>query len=202
MEARILQFRVLWLTKLATALAASLLLLAAASACQTLAEQPASPVAIASPTAIPAPPPAQGAPAPEASLPPITSAASSGTQPHTGNAALALKPSLSPTEPASVLAVASHIAPPPPSDLVALAKRFRPGQDARLADPPALGPADVGHQEDFWIIDLSRQRVDEVSATLQIVTPHALWYTVGQLNARGRNWKRWQRSLRAMCSRR
>ena len=94
-----------------------------------------------------------------------------------------LKPSLSPTQPASILARLSHIAPPPPSDLVALAKRFRPGQDARLADPPALGPADVGRQEDFWIIDLSRQRVDEVSATLQIVTPHALWYTVGQLNA-------------------
>ncbi len=183
MEARTLQFRVPRLTTLATAIAASLLLLAAVSACQTIAEQPASPVAIASPAAIPAPTPAQGTPAPEAPLPPIASAASTGPQPHSGDAALALKPSLSPTQPASILARLSHIAPPPPSDLVALAKRFRPSQDARLADPPTLGPADVGHQEDFWIIDLSRQRVDEVSATLQIVTPHALWYTVGQLNA-------------------
>ena len=45
MEARTLQISVLRLTTLATALAASLLLLAAASACQSQAEQPASPVA-------------------------------------------------------------------------------------------------------------------------------------------------------------
>ena len=180
MEARTLQNSVLRLTTLATALATSLLLLAAASACQSQAEQPASPVATASPTAMPAPTPSQSAPAPEA---PVTSSAPIETQPQTSDAALPLKPSLSPTEPASILGIASHIDPPPPSDLVALAKRFRPGQDARLADPPALGPADVGRQEDFWLIDLSRQRVDEVTATLQLVTPHALWYTVGQLHA-------------------
>ena len=180
MEARTLQISVLRLTTLATALAASLLLIAAASACQSQAEQPAYPVATASPTAIPAPTPSQSAPTPTA---PTASAEPTGTQPHTGDAALALKPSLSPTEQATILGIASHIAPPPPSDLVALAKRFRPGQDARLADPPALGPEDVGRQEDFWLIDLSRQRVDEVTATLQLVTPHALWYTVGQSHA-------------------
>ncbi len=183
MEARTFQFRVPRLTALTTALGASLLLLAAISACQSQAEQSDSPAAIASPTAVPAPTPASGAPTPEAPSAPFTSAAPTETQAQTGDAALALKPSLSTTEPASILAGVAHIAPPPPSDLVALAKRFRPGQDARLAEPPALGPADIGHREDFWVIDLSRQRVDEVSATLQFVTPHALWYTVGQLSA-------------------
>ena len=182
MEARTFQFRVPRLTALTTALAASLLLLAAVSACQSQAEQSDSPVAIASPTAVPAPTPASGDPTPEAPIAPFASAAPTGTQAQTGDATLALKPSLSTTEPASILAGVSHIAPPPPSDLVALAKRFRPGQDARLAEPPALGPADIGHREDFWVIDLSRQRVDEVSATLRFVTPHALWYVVGQLN--------------------
>ena len=182
MEARAFQFRVPRLTALTTALAASLLLLAAISACQSQAQQSDPPVAIASPTAVPAPTPASGAPTPEAQIAPFASAAPTGTQAQSGDAALALKPSLSTTEPASILAGVSHIAPPPPSDLVALAKRFRPGQDARLAEPPALGPADIGHREDFWVIDLSRQRVDEVSATLQFVTPHALWYIVGQLN--------------------
>ena len=182
MEARAFQFRVPRLTALTTALAASLLLLAAISACQSQAQQSDPPVAIASPTAVPAPTPASGAPTPEAPIAPFASAAPTGTQAQSGDAALALKPSLSTTEPASILAGVSHIAPPPPSDLVALAKRFRPGQDARLAEPPSLGPADIGHREDFWVIDLSRQRVDEVSATLQFVTPHALWYIVGQLN--------------------
>ena len=182
MEARAFQFRVPRLTALTTALAASLILLAAISACQSQAEQSDPPVAIASPTAVPAPTPASGDPSPEAPIVPFTSAAPTGTQAQMGDAALALKPSLSTTESASILAGVSHIAPPPPSDLVALAKRFRPGQDARLAEPLALGPADIGHREDFWVIDLSRQRVDEVSATLQFVTPHALWYIVGQLN--------------------
>ncbi|MCY4623861.1 MAG: immune inhibitor A [Chloroflexi bacterium] len=152
----------------ASTLLTALLLLAALAACRSQPPQPA-PGAAPSPTAVPAPNPDRETPVP-AEAP-----------------ALALKPSLSPTAPAAgqppTLVAPAHFAPPPPSDLIALARRFRPGQDARLAVAPVLGPADVGRVEDFWVVDLARQRIEKVRATLRLVTPHALWYTAAGVNA-------------------
>ena len=90
------------------------------------------------------------------------------------------KPSLSPPpNPFTGAPFPTEIPQPPASDLIALAQRFRPGQHAALAEPLVYGAKDVGSVEEFWLIDLRRQRVDKARATLQLVTPHALWYTAG-----------------------
>lgn len=94
-------------------------------------------------------------------------------------AAPALKPSLSPESLAAGSPMPAHIAPPPTSDLIGLARRFRPGQVSQLAEPPVYGASDVGSVEEFWVIDLVRLRVEKISATLRLVTPHALWFTAG-----------------------
>lgn len=95
---------------------------------------------------------------------------------------LAPKPSLSPATPSGTQ-LPVRIEPPPAADPIELARRFRPGEDPRLANAPALGIDDIGHTEDFWIVDLTRLRVEKVRATLQHVTPRALWYTVDGVNA-------------------
>ncbi len=159
---------------LAVALTSALLFLVALAACRS--EPPReTPGAVPSPTAVPAPTPDREPPAPSGAPSPSTAP---GAPAPAGNAdALALKPSLMATAPAEDVPPAARIAPPPPSDLIALARRFRPGQDARLAAAPVLGHLDVGRVEDFWVVDLTRQRIATVQATLRLVTPHAFWYT-------------------------
>ncbi len=152
---------------------AAAFLAAIASACESEPDQTQSPAAIASPTAIPvptaAPPqPAAANPAPTPA-PPAPAATPAPAEP-------LQRPSLSPAEMNAGTAFPARIHPPPPADLVALAKRFRPGEDARLAVAPVLTADDVGRTEPFWIVDLIRLRVDPVPATLQFVTPNALWY--------------------------
>ncbi len=158
------------------ALMASLLLLVTLAACRSEPPQQ-TPDAVPSPTAVPVPTPDGEPPAPSQVPPPPVDADAAPAPAATGEA-LALKPSLMPTAPAESQPPPAHIAPPPPSDLIALARRFRPDQFAQIAKAPILGPEDVGHVEAFWVVDLTRQRVEKVKATLQLVTPHALWYAV------------------------
>jgi immune inhibitor A len=70
----------------------------------------------------------------------------------------------------------------PARDLVSLAQRFRPGVQAGLATFPVIGGSDVGKVERFWLVDLAGPRIDQVNATLRLVTPHAAWY-VGEHDA-------------------
>jgi immune inhibitor A len=71
---------------------------------------------------------------------------------------------------------------PPARDLVSLAQRFRPDVQAGLAQFPVIGASDVGKVERFWLVDLAGPRIDQVNATLRLVTPHAAWY-VGEHDA-------------------
>ena len=157
------------------ALAAAMLLAAAAScdpddSQSRQAPLPAPPTAIPAPTPDAVPPPSGDAPL-ERGVTGLSGSDGGSTPVPT------TKPSLSPESPSSVAPFPVHIAPPPPSDLIALARRFRPGQEARLAEAPVLTAEDVGRTDEFWLIDLTRLRVESVSATLRLVTPHALWYT-------------------------
>lgn len=136
---------------------AAALLAAAALTCQAEPQQPRPPTAAQVPTAeraVDSTPAATPTPTESLRRPALSTAALDNDAPFT-----------------------TPIHPPPPADLIELARRFRPGQDSRLAAAPTFGSADVGHVEDFWIADLARLQVVQVTATLRLVTPNALWYT-------------------------
>lgn len=171
----------------ARAFAAALLLLAAGAACEDEAARVLSPGAVAAPTVTPIPP--SRAPALDPPSAALAEAVPAATPTPAGEASVTPKPSLSPTAPPSPFQLPAGIAPPPSSDLVALARRFRPGQDARLAHTQPRTADDIGRQETFSVIDLVRLRVQEVRATLQLVTPHALWYTAAGSNVLGEQLK-------------